>query len=199
MSCETFNTAGRILCYSFTTWHLRDIWKSMPSLNQSELQVFMGDKQNFVACDLTQEEKWVVTCDLTKNTSEFGCFGETLFLCFDLWSSAWGIQALQTGMSNTKYPSDFLRQVCLLQHSCIIECLSWNVQTFSVLPAKCFCRRLHTIFLVSVCYDWEKIWCMDELVWKANLVVHDSFLTMFTKWNACKIASYIDLSQVRSN
>lgn len=44
----------------------------------------LGDKQNVVACDLTKEEKLVVTCDLTKDTGEFGCFGETLFLCFEL-------------------------------------------------------------------------------------------------------------------
>lgn len=115
----------------------------------------LGDKQNIVACHLTKEEKWVVTCVLTKDTGEFGCFGETLCLCFDLWSSAWGIQTLQTEISGTKHPSDF-RQVCLLQHGCIIECLSWKVQTFSALPAKRFCRRLDTTFLASVCYDCER-------------------------------------------
>jgi len=42
--------------------------------------VRFGDKQNVVACDLTKEEKGVVTCGLTKDTGEFDCFAETVFL-----------------------------------------------------------------------------------------------------------------------
>lgn len=65
----------------------------------------------------------MVTCGLTKDTGEFGFFGETL-LRFDLQNSARGIQTVQTEISNTEHLSDFLRQSCLLQQGCIIEHLS---------------------------------------------------------------------------
>lgn len=68
--------------------------------------MWLGDKQNVEACDLTKEEKWVVNCGLSKDTGEFGFFGETP-LCFDFWNSAWGIQTVQTEISNTKHLSDF--------------------------------------------------------------------------------------------
>lgn len=73
----------------------------------------LGNKENTVACDLTKKEKWMVTCDLAKDTGEFDCFCETLFLCFDIWSSGWVIQTLQTEISNRKPVSDFLRQAHL--------------------------------------------------------------------------------------
>lgn len=157
----------------------------------------MGDTQNIAARDLTKEEKWIVTWSSQGYKWIWLLWwNSVMFWRLEL---SWGIQMLRTEISNTKYPSAFIRQACILQRGCMIEYLSWKIQTFSLLPDKYFCRRLHTTFLVSVCYDWEKTRCMDEFVWKANSAVHDSFLNIYGKRNACKTASCIDLGQVRPN
>lgn len=73
-----------------------------------------------------------------------------LLLWFDLWNSAWGIQTVQTEISNTKHLWLFK------MITPIAACLYYWVSVLKgsdFLPAKCFCRRLHATFLVRVYYD----------------------------------------------
>lgn len=127
----------------------------MPLLNQSELQVlltnvWLDDKQNVEACDLTKEEKWVVTCGLTKDTGEFGFFGQTLIM---VWPLKLSLRHSDCASWNKHYKTP------LWLFKIITPIAAWLYYWASVLkcsdflPAKCFCRRLHATFLVSVYYD----------------------------------------------
>lgn len=132
---------------------------------------------------LTKEGKWEVTCDLTKDTGELGSFSGTV-LTFEAQPDA-------LRLCNLKLAVRDVSQTFKDKPGCTAEDFSGKVQTLSVVPAKLFYRGLHTAFCVFVVTVRKNQLSARQTLWC------DSSLSMFTRRNACKTASQMDLDQVR--